>query len=388
MNKKIVAAAVCVVLLCVCLLFCNKPEKEADTIKIGYLGSLTGDFAIYGTTEANAVQLVIDEVNAQGGLFGKKLVLVVGDTKSKCEDAVNAVRRMILADKVCAFIGTDTSGTSLAVAPIADREKVPHISTLGTNPYVTVHEHGAVRPYAFRICFTDPYQGKIAAEFAYGDLKARKAALLYNVGSDYAHGFREYFVKSFTDKGGKIVADEGYRDTDVDFRAQLTKIKYSGADVLLLPGMGKDMALIIKQARELQLKVNFIGGDGYAEFMSEIAGDALKGSYWINHTYQEAPEMAPVFAKYRKVYHDEGKEFTDITMAYDAAKWLVDAIKRAGSTDGEAVAKALEETTKLKLTHCTISVDPATHNLINKPAVILKVGSDLKGRYYKTVSPE
>lgn len=361
---------------------------DDDTITIGFLGAFTGDQASYGISEYNMAQLVVNDVNKAGGVLGKQIKLIPYDTKTRSKDAVKAVRRMIRKDGVCAILGANASGINIATAPVVNRKKIPQISTVGTNPLVTVDENGKVRPYSFRVCFTDTYQGALAAELIYGDLGFTTAAVLYNAGSDYAQGLREFFVKSYESCGGEIVADESYRDTDTDFSAQLTKIKNSGARALFLPGMGKDMALIIKQARELQLKVNFIGGDGYAEFMSEIAGDALKGSYWINHTYQEAPEMAPVFAKYRKVYHDEGKEFTDITMAYDAAKWLVDAIKRAGSTDGEAVAKALEETTKLKLTHCTISVDPATHNLINKPAVILKVGSDLKGRYYKTVSPE
>ena len=245
-----------------------------------------------------------------------------------------------------------------------------------------------MRPYSVRVCFIDPYQGKVAAELAVNDLGTKKAAILYNVGSDYAQGLREFFIKSFTELGGKVVADEGYRDADVDFRAQLTKVKEKGADVMFLPGMGKDMALIIKQAKELGINIKVIGGDGYADFMSEIAGDAMKGTYWVNHTYLGDPQMVPVFAKYKETYKDECKEFTNLTMAYDAAKWLVWAMEKAGCAEGPAIAKALENTKDVKLTHFTISVDPKDHNVINKPAAILKIADDLKGHFYKVIQPK
>lgn len=367
---------------------CKATKAGGDTIKVGFLGALTGDQAAYGTTELNMAKLVVEDVNKAGGVLGKQIELVVYDTKTRNEDAVNAVRRMIEKDGVCAIVGANASGINISTAPIVNKGKTPQISTVGTNPLVTVDENANVRPYSFRICFTDPYQGALAAELAIGDLHLMTAAVLYNVGSDYAHGLREFFVKSYEEYGGKIVADEGYRDTDVDFRAQLTKIKDSGAQALFLPGMGKDMALIIKQARELGLKATIIGGDGYGEFMNEIAGQAMEGTYWVNHTYLDDPNMKPVFARYKKVYNDDCKEFINGTMAYDATLWLVDAIKRANSTDGTAIAKALEETKNLKLTHATITLDPTTHNPLNKVGIFLKVDKNLKTQFYKKVEPK
>ncbi|NLD05565.1 MAG: ABC transporter substrate-binding protein [Synergistaceae bacterium] len=361
----------------------------ADPIKVGYLAALTGDYAAYGTTEVNMAKMVVGDVNAKGGVLGRQLELVIYDTKTRNEDAVNAVRRMIESDKVVAIIGANSSGINIATAPIVDKGKTPQISTVGTNPLVTVDSKGKVRPYSFRICFTDPYQGALAAELAMTTLNKDKAAVLYNVGSDYAHGLREFFVKNYTGLKGKIVADEGYRETDVDFRAQLTKVKGSGANVLFLPGMGKDMALIIKQAKELGLSdVVIIGGDGYGEFMNEIAGDAMKGTYWVNHTYLEDPIMAPIFARYKKVYKDDCKEFVNGTMAYDATYWLVDAIKRAGKAEGPAIAKALESTKGLKLNHATLTINPKDHNPLNKAGVILKVGDDLKAAFFRKVEPK
>ncbi|MCC8184438.1 ABC transporter substrate-binding protein [Cloacibacillus porcorum] len=370
------------------VVFAAGTAMAAEPIKIGYLAALTGDYAQYGITEVNMAKLVVGDINAKGGILGRKIELIPYDTKTRNEDAVNAVRRMIESDKVCAIVGANSSGINIATAPIVAKGKTPQISTVGTNPFVTVDNKGKVRPYSFRICFTDPYQGALAADLAYNDLKKTKAAILYNVGSDYAQGLREFFVKDYEKLGGKIVADEGFRETDVDFRAQLTTIKNSGADLLFLPGMGKDMALAIKQAQELGLKVTVIGGDGYAEFMNEIAGPAMKGTFWVNHTYLDDPEMAPIFARYKEVYKDDCKEFVNGTMAYDAMYWLIDAIKRAGKADGQAIAKALEETKGLKLHHATLTIDPATHNPINKAGIILKVGDDLKTKFYKKVEPK
>ena len=370
------------------VVFAAGTAMAAEPIKIGYLAALTGDYAQYGITEVNMAKLVVGDINAKGGILGRKIELIPYDTKTRNEDAVNAVRRMIESDKVCAIVGANSSGINIATAPIVAKGKTPQISTVGTNPFVTVDNKGTVRPYSFRICFTDPYQGALAEDLAYNDLKKTKAAILYNVGSDYAQGLREFFVKDYEKLGGKIVADEGFRETDVDFRAQLTTIKNSGADLLFLPGMGKDMALAIKQAQELGLKVTIIGGDGYAEFMNEIAGPAMKGTFWVNHTYLDDPEMAPIFARYKEVYKDDCKEFVNGTMAYDAMYWLIDAIKRAGKADGQAIAKALEETKGLKLHHATLTIDPATHNPINKAGIILKVGDDLKTKFYKKVEPK
>ncbi|MDR3076054.1 MAG: ABC transporter substrate-binding protein [Synergistaceae bacterium] len=376
-------------LTAVILMIAGAAFAADEPIKVGYLAALTGDFAAYGQTEVNMAKLVVGDINAEGGVLGRKIELVVYDTKTRPEDAVNAVRRMIESDKVCAIIGANSSGINIATAPIVDRGKVPQISTVGTNPMVTVDGKGQVRPYSFRICFTDPYQGALGADLAWATLKRDKAAVLYNVGSDYAQGLREFFIENYTKLGGKIAADEGYRETDVDFRAQLTKIKDSGANVLFLPGMGKDMALIIKQARELGLAdMDIIGGDGYGEFMNEIAGDAMKGTYWINHTYLEDPIMAPIFARYKEVYKDDCKEFVNGTMAFDATWWLIDAIKRAGVAEGPAIAKALEDTKGLKLNHATLTIDPKDHNPLNKAGIILQVGDDLKAKFLQKVEPQ
>ena len=376
-------------LLAVFIVLCATSAFAAEPIKVGYLAPLTGVSAAFGVAEVNMAKIAVDEINKSGGVVGRPIELIIYDTKCRNEDAINAVRRMVNSDNVVAILGSIQSGIEIATASISNNAKCPRISTGATNPFVTVDTKGKVRPYSFRICFTDPYQGAIAANLAYGDLGKRKAAILYNVGSDYAQGLREYFTKDFTALGGKIVADEGFMDADVDYRAQLTKIKSSGADVLWLPGNGKDMALTIKQAEELGLKIAIVGSDSYGEFMNEIAGKAMAGTYWVNHTYMGDPNMAPIFERYKEVYKDECKEFIFATMAYDATYWLVDAIKRAGKVDRQAIRDALEDTKNLKLRHFTLTLNPEDHNPYKKSGVILKVDEkDLKAKFFKKIAPK
>lgn len=360
----------------------------ADTVKIGYLAALTGDWAAYGQTELKSAQLAVEEINANGGVNGMTIELVPYDFRTRAEDAVNAVRRMIEEDKVSAIVGANGSGINIATAAVVNRAGVPQIGTVSTNPYVTVDESGKVRPYSFRICFTDPYQGKLIAYFSAHELGRLKAAILYDVGNDYSQGLREFFMKSYGEYGGEVVADLGFRGgQDVDFRAQLTEIRDSGADVLVLPNMGKEMALIMKQARELGMdEIVFVGGDGYGEFMWEIAGDAMEESYWINHVAPEDPAMQPFFAAYKEKYNDECKEFVNGVLAYDAIYLVADAIKRAGSTDPKAIAEALAATENLELHHAVITMDEF-HNPKDKDGVVL-VARDGHGQFYKKIKPE
>ncbi len=360
----------------------------ADTVKIGYIAALTGDWAAYGQTEKRTAELAVDEINAKGGIKGLPVELVVYDFRGRQEDAVNAVRRLINEDEVLAIVGANSSGINIATAALVNKAGVPQIGTVSTNPAVTVDRKGKVRPYSFRVCFTDPYQGKLIAYFSARELGRLKAAILYDVGNDYSQGLREFFMKSYGNYGGKVVADLGFRGgQDVDFRAQLTEIRKSGADVLVLPNMGKEMALIMKQARELGMdEIVFVGGDGYGEFMWEIAGDAMENSYWINHVAPEDPAMQPFFASYREKYNDECKEFVNGILAYDAMYLVADAIKRANSTDPKAIRDALEKTENLELHHAVITMDEF-HNPKDKDGVVL-VAKDGRGQFFKKIKPE
>lgn len=360
-----------------------------DTIKVGYLAALTGDWAAYGQTEKNTAMLAVDEINAQGGINGRKVELIVYDFRGRQEDAVNAARRLINEDKVAAIVGANSSGINIATAALVNKGKVPQIGTVSTNPAVTVDRKGNVRPYSFRICFTDPYQGKLIAYFSAKELGKMKGAILYDIASDYSQGLREFFIKSYEGYGGAVVADEAFKGgQDVDFRAQLTKIREAGADILVLPNMGKECALIMKQARELGMDdIVFIGGDGYGEFMWEIAGDAMESSYWINHVSPEDPNMAKFFADYKAKYNDECKEFVNGILGYDAMYLLFDAIERTGDEpNAENIAKALSETKDLQVHHAVITMDEF-HNPKDKDGIVI-IAKEGRGQFFKKIKPE
>ncbi len=381
MMKKILA-------LFFCLLFLASAAFAADPIKIGYLANLTGDAATWGTHERDGAILAVEEINAAGGVLGRPLELVVYDVRARAEDAINAARRLVQEDKVVAIGGTNFSGLNIATYPIVAEAKVPQIGSFPTNPAVTVDPAtGQARPYAFRICFTDPYQGKVMAEYLFNKLGVKKAAIIRDVGSDYSEGLSEYFVKTFEGLGGTVAANEAFRGGDVDFRAQLTNMKNSGAEAVAMPLLYKEMALIMKQAAELGWKPTFIGGDGYSANMFEIAGDAMVGSYWVYHLSFDDPMLEPLKAKFEKRFGAAPTEVVNTVAAYDIVYWIVDAIKRAGKAEGEAVRDAIEDTKDLKLFHFTLTVDKASHNPLNKPAAILQF-KDGSAKFLEMYAPQ
>ena len=381
MRKLMLCAAV----FLLCFAF---PARGEETIKVGEIATVTGDFAAYGVAEVESMKIAVEEINAAGGVLGRKLEIVMYDCRTRQEDMVNAARRIVEQDKVVAVIGPSGSGLCIAAAPVFNRGRVPHLGTLPTNPLVTTDEAGKVRPYNFRICFLDPYQGRMMAYFAARDLKASRAAILYDVSSDYSQGQREFFVKGFEEFGGKIVADEGFRGEDVDFRSQLTNIKDSGADVLIFPFMGKALPLAVKQARELGIETAIVGGDGYGDFMWEVAGDTLGNTYWVSHVDRYDPVLKDFFDKYKERTGTECQEFMNAVMAYDCVYWLKDAIERAQSTDPVKVRDALEQTANLKLLHCILTMDEF-HNPKDKDGVMLKCDPEQKkALFFKKVRPE
>jgi branched-chain amino acid transport system substrate-binding protein len=185
------------------------------------------------------------------------------------------------------------------MAPILEQAKVPGIATVATNPKVTVLD-GKVQPYNFRVCFIDPYQGAVAAGYAYDVLKARKAAILYDVSDDYSQGLREFFIENFKKSGGTIVADESFKGGDVDFRPQLSKIKAANPDMIFMPYFFKEVALSANQARELGMTQVMMGGDGWpSDQLISMGGAAVEGSYFVNHLDYDDPDVQDYKARYR-----------------------------------------------------------------------------------------
>jgi branched-chain amino acid transport system substrate-binding protein len=375
---KIQKAALLILAAALLLAGCGGSQKS-DAIKIGWLGSLTGDQAVWGNCEFNTVKMVVEEYNAKGGLEvgGKKYKLeAIGyDSKGDAQEAVNVTKRLTGQDKVVGIVGPNSSGSAIPMAPILEQAKTPDIATVATNPKVTVID-GKVKPYSFRVCFIDPYQGAVAAGYAYDVINCRKAAILYDVSDDYSQGLRQFFIENFEKKGGKIVADESFKGGDVDFRPQLSKIKAANPDIIFMPYFFKEVALSATQARELGMKQVLMGGDGWpSDQLLSMASAAVEGCYFVNHLDFDDPDVQEYKIAYKAKYGIE----TELNgfLVRDAMAMLLDAIQRAGKADGEAVAKALESTNIKGITG-TIKISAATHNPEGKDAAIIKI---VNGKY-------
>lgn len=374
MKKRLWVISILLILTMVisaCSSGTNASAPAGDTIKIGWIGSLTGDQAVWGTCESNTVKMLIEEVNAKGGILGKQVQGIYYDTKGDAAEAVNAVKRLITQDGVAAIIGPNASGQAISISAVLEQYKVPDIATVATNPKVTVGDDGNVKPYNFRVCFIDPYQGAVAAGYAYDRLGLKNAAILYDVASDYSQGFTEFFEKTFAEKGGNIVAKEGFKEGDVDFRPQLSKIKEANPDLILMPYYYKEVALSANQARELGINATLIGGDGWpSEQLMEMAAKAIEGSYIVNHLDFNDPEVKPLQEAYKAKYNLPME--LNGYMAHDAFKLLEAAIIDANSIDPVKITESLTKVTVEGVTG-TIKISEEDHNPLGKQAAIVKI---------------
>src|SRR5580658_4850730 len=300
---------------------CNKSGPQSgDVIKVGEFDSLTGSEATFGQMSHHGTELAIDEINASGGVLGKKLELHTEDDQSKQGESKTIARKLISRDNVVALLGEVASGRSLEAAPVCQEAKIPQISPSSTNPKVT-----EIGDYIFRICFTDPQQGKVLARFAQRTLKAKAAAVLTDAGTPYSVGLANYFKEAFTAGGGTIATEEKYTSGDKDFKAQLTAIKAANPDVLFVPGYYTEAGLIARQARELGLTVPIFGGDGWeSPELVAIGGDAVEGTYFSTHFSPE--EQRPDVEKFVQDFKAKYGVTPDAMAAlgYDSAMILVD----------------------------------------------------------------
>ncbi|UCF79283.1 MAG: ABC transporter substrate-binding protein [Candidatus Eiseniibacteriota bacterium] len=317
-----VALSVCLVLAC---------AKKTEEIRVGEFGSLTGTTATFGISTKNAIDLAIGEANEAGGINGKLIKVIVEDDQSKPEEAATAVRKLIEQDRVIAVLGEVSSSRSLAGAPICQNAKVPMITPSSTNPKVT-----QVGDYIFRVCFTDPFQGMVAAVFALDSLGAQNAAILRDIRNDYSVGLADFFIETFTSRGGKIVADESYSEGDIDFKAQLTAIKAKFPDVVFIPGYYTEVGLIARQARELGIERPLLGGDGWvSDRLIDIGGEALNGCYFVNPYWEQDPD--PAVQKFVVTYRERfgGNPDGMAALAYDAGRFLVAGLKKLAEEEPE-----------------------------------------------------
>lgn len=354
--------------------------RKAETIKLGEYASMTGKEATYGQASHKGTLLAVEEVNAAGGVLGKQLELITEDNQSKAGESVTIVKKFISRDKVVAVLGEVASSRSLEAAPVCQNAKIPMITPSSTSPKVT--EAG---DYIFRVCFIDPFQGTVMAKFAKDTLKIRKVALLTSVSNAYSVGLAKYFKERFAADGGTIALEQKYSEGEKDFRAQLTAIKAAGVEGVFVPGYYAEAALICKQAQDLGLKLPLFGADGWESTeLVEIGGKAVEGTFFATHYSPENQEASVVAFndRFRKRWGDVSDTLTGL--GYDSVMMLVDAFKRAGTTDGAKVRDALATTRNFRGVTGAITLDAQRNP--TKSAVVLTV-KDGKFQFVTSIAP-
>ena len=371
-------------LLAVSLLMTGCASKEENAVRVGVNAELTGSIPTVGDSCKKAVDLLAAQVNQSGGVqVGEKkfpLKLFIEDNENKAESAAAVAQKLISQDNVLAIIGPNASGNAIPAARICEDAGVIMISPWSTNPKTTEG-----KKYVFRACFIDSFQGRVMAKFARENLKARTAAVLYEVSAEASKGQAEFFKKFFEAGGGKVVAFESYSKDDKDFSSQITAIKAANPDVLFLPNYYNDVPLQAEQAHRLGLTCPLIGSDAWgSQELLTLGGKDLEGSYFSTHY---APDIATATAqKFIKEYEAKyGKKPDDVAaLTYDATRLLLAAVTQAQSLDRQKVRDALASirefdgvTGKME---CAGTGDPT------KSAVILQI-KDGKFKYHATVQP-
>ena len=358
-------------------------SQEKETIRVGVFLDMSGQTASFGNATHNGIKMAVDEINAKGGIDGRKFEIFLEDDQGRPEKAKLVVGKLISEKKVHVIIGEVASSNSLAAAPEAQSAKIPMISPSSTNQKVT-----EVGDYIFRACFVDPYQGEAMAKFAFYELNARKVAIFGDSFSDYSKGLTKTFTDTFTKLGGKIVATQTYAYLAPDFKAHLKTIRKSKPDVLYLPGYYGEVGIIVKEARELEMKMPLLGGDGWdSPEIWKLGGDALNNSYISNH--YAADDSSATVKNFNEKYENTFDSAPDALAAlgYDSVYILADALRRAKTTDGKKLRNAIEQTADFYGVTGKIERFNAARNPI-KPSVILKLDPQNESfKYYSTIQP-
>lgn len=349
----------------------------AGPVKIGVILPITGPAAPYGEAALQGIRLAHEH---QPTVLGRPVKLLVADNRSDKIESSSAANRLIQRDEVTVIIGPLSSSTTMAAGPVAEKAGVPLVTGWATNPVVT-----RGKKYVFRTCFIDPFQGRVAANFALRDLGAKTAAMLIDNSRDYSVGLAAFFQRAFVAGGGKIVIKSLYGAHDQDFSAQLGAIKSQNPDVIYLPGYFPQLPLIIRQAREMGLKQPFLGGDAaQADEVLKIGGQAVEGLMLTTH-FDESGATTAAGKRYAAAYRAKHKKAPDAmgALGYDTYMIVLAAIAKVGSLQADKIVAALEATQGFAGVCGMTNIHG--HDAV-KPAVILKV-KDGKYVYVTTVEP-
>ena len=335
--KKIrTRSAALFLLLAPCFLFTSCQPKK-PTLKIGINAELTGEVPSVGASCLNAAKLFAEQVNEQGGLLVGNikipLSLIVGDNGDKADQAAAVSQRLISQEGVLAMVGPNTSACAIPAAEIAESLGCLMISPWSTNPQATLNtKTGKFKKNVFRACYTDAFEVPALVKFAITQLHLKKAAVLYDISSEYSNSAAHLFKQEFSRDGGTFVAMETYTTGDRDFSAQLTKIKMASPDVIFLPSYYNDVPLIAEQARRLGVTALFLGGNAWSTpaMLTLDSGHHLNGSFFANHfsTQAASPQVKNFITDYQKKYNQPPDDIAALT--YDTMGLLAEAIVKAG----------------------------------------------------------
>jgi len=364
----------------------SKSEKDSDVIKIGVFEPLTGENGGGGSQELQGIEYA-NKMYSE--VLGKKVELVVVDNKSDKGEATTAVTRLIEKEGVVAIIGSYGSGVSIAAGDIIKNAGIPAMGTSCTNPMVTLGND-----YYFRVCYLDPFQGTVMANYAIKN-GAKTAAVLTQNGDDYSTGLGNFFKKSFIELTGdekSIVAEGAFQTNEQDFNSILTNIKAANPDVIFAPSSVATAPLILKQARALGITCPIMGGDTWENpAIIDVAGKDAEGiivSTFFDENDAAATDEAKKFVTgFKKELGDSSPIIPAVSaLGYDAYIVMLDAIERANSTDGDAIRKALVETKDFEGVTGTISFDK--NGDANKSIAVIKTVKNGKFIYLDTVTVE
>jgi branched-chain amino acid transport system substrate-binding protein len=369
---------------CAALLFLSSCKKAPDTIRIGVNAELTGSVPVVGRSCVNAAQLATDEINAQGGLvvngISKQVELLVEDNEDKAESSA-AISQKFVSRRVLAMIGPNASRNAVPAAVVAESNKLLMISPWSTNPKLTEN-----RPHVFRACFTDDFQGVVVAALVYKRLGFSKAAVLFDMASEYNKGIAEVFKSEFTRAGGTIAAFESYSTGDKDFTAQLSNIKASGAEALFLPNYYNEVPLQIQQARSQGYTGAVVGSDSWgSEEILKLGKGLLEGLYFTTHYASDmaTPTAKKFIADYQAKFGARPDDVAALT--FDAFGLLFESIKQAKSDDPAQVLNRLSSLSQFSGVTGTMKFTPGSGSP-SKSAVVIKI-QDNAFRYFDSIEP-
>ena len=378
-------------LMILSLVICGCSKEDSSQIKIGVIAELTGDVPAVGASCKKAAEMAVAEVNDAGGIqLGDKkykIKLIIEDNAGKADQSASAAQKLITQQNVTAIVGPNASRYALPAAEIAESGKVVLITPWSTAPKATLHSKtNASKKYVFRACFIDPFQGRVVAKFALDNLQLKKAAVLYDVASEYNKGIAEIFKEVYEQNGGKIVAFETYTTSDKDFSSQLTKIKQAAPEIIFLPNYYSEVPLQIQQAKRLGITVPFIGADAWgSEELVKLCGKDCNDYYFSTHYAADAATdtTKKFIAGFKAKYGTTPDDVAALT--YDSFGLLLQALKTAGKNDRKAVRDALAKIPQYEGVTGNMQFKEGSGDPV-KSAVILKI-KDGKFTWFANAKP-